>query len=111
MEWPVSLVLNHKALAQYQMLFRYSHAKIFSSFVDPDPDWIRMQWGPLDPYTDSQSGSGSRRAKIAHHNRKKLINLIFSSAGCSVLRDEGFHCSLDVLYGGLGIRKLQFSIN
>ena len=23
MEWPVSLVLNHKALAQYQMLFRH----------------------------------------------------------------------------------------
>ena len=22
-EWPVSLVLNHKALAQYQMLFRH----------------------------------------------------------------------------------------
>jgi hypothetical protein len=27
---------------------------------------------------------------------------------CSSLRAEGFFCSLDVLYGGLGIDKLQF---
>jgi hypothetical protein len=33
---------------------------------------------------------------------------MFSSAGCSFLRAEGFSCSLDVLYGGLGISKLQF---
>jgi hypothetical protein len=39
---------------------------------------------------------------------------MFSSAGCSLLRAEGFSCSLDVLYGGLGSRegfcKLQFLI-
>jgi hypothetical protein len=34
----------------------------------------------------------------------------FSSAGCSLLRTEGFSCSLCVLYGGLRISKLQFSI-
>jgi hypothetical protein len=28
----------------------------------------------------------------------------------SLLRAKGFSCSLDVLYGGLGIRKLQFLI-
>ncbi len=33
---------------------------------------------------------------------------MFWSAGCSLLRAEGFSCSLDVLYGGLGISKLQF---
>jgi hypothetical protein len=36
---------------------------------------------------------------------------MFRSAGCSLLRAEGFSCSLcslDVLYGGLGISKLQF---
>ncbi len=35
---------------------------------------------------------------------------MFSSAGCSLLRTEGFSCtgSLGVLYGGLGISKLQF---
>jgi hypothetical protein len=32
---------------------------------------------------------------------------MFRSAGCSLLRAEGFSCSLDVLYGGLGISKLQ----
>jgi hypothetical protein len=33
---------------------------------------------------------------------------MFVSAGCSLLRAEGFFCSLDVLYGDLGIGKLQF---
>jgi hypothetical protein len=28
------------------------------------------------------------------------------SAGCSLLKAEGFFCSLDVLSGGLGIGKL-----
>ncbi len=41
---------------------------------------------------------------------KKLKNFIFWSAGCSFLRADGFSCSLDVLYGGLGISKLQFLI-
>jgi hypothetical protein len=43
-------------------------------------------------------------------NRKKLKIFVFSSAGCSFLRAEGFSCSLDVLYVGLGINKLQFLI-
>jgi hypothetical protein len=36
---------------------------------------------------------------------------MFLSARCSLLRAEGFSCSLDVLYGGLGISKLQFLFN
>jgi hypothetical protein len=36
-----------------------------------DPDSM----GSLNP--DSQSGSESRRAKVAHKNREKLINFIF----------------------------------
>ncbi len=55
-----------------------------------------------------ESGSGSRRAKMSHKNWKKLINLIFWIAWCSLLRAEGFSCSLGVLYGDLGISKLQF---
>jgi hypothetical protein len=47
--------------------------------------------------------SGSLRAKMTHENRKKFINFMFLSAGCSLLRAEGFSCSLDVLYGGLAI--------
>jgi hypothetical protein len=35
---------------------------------------------------------------------------MFSSARCSFLRAEGFSCSLDVFYGGLGISKSQFLI-
>jgi hypothetical protein len=42
-------------------------------------------------------------------NRKKFRNFMFC-AGCPLLRAEGFSCSLDVLYGGIGIRQLQFLI-
>ncbi len=35
---------------------------------------------------------------------------MFLRTGCSLLRAEGFSCSLGVLYGGLGISKLQFLI-
>jgi hypothetical protein len=35
---------------------------------------------------------------------------MFLSTGCSLLRAEGFSCSLGILYGGLGISKLQFLI-
>jgi hypothetical protein len=55
------------------------------------------------------SGPGSRRAKITQKNRKKIIIFIFLSAGCSLLRAEGFFCSLDFLYGGLGISNCKLS--
>jgi hypothetical protein len=35
---------------------------------------------------------------------------MFLGTGCSLLRAEGFSCCLGVLYGGLGISKLQFLI-
>jgi hypothetical protein len=35
---------------------------------------------------------------------------MFLSTGCSLLSAEGFSCGLGVLYGGLGISKLQFLI-
>jgi hypothetical protein len=38
------------------------------------------------------------------------ISCFDRSAECYVLRAEGFSCSLGVLYGGLGISKLQFLI-
>jgi hypothetical protein len=69
----------------------------FGSGLDPD------SMGYQVPYPDSQSGSGSRRTKKSHKHRKKLINFIFGSAGCSLLRAEVFSCSLD-------IGKLQFLI-
>jgi hypothetical protein len=68
-----------------------------------------------DPYPDPHgsaliwvagSGSGSRRAKMTHKNRKKSRIFMFLRTGCSLLRAEGFSCSLGVLYVGLGIGKL-----
>jgi hypothetical protein len=51
------------------------------------------------------SGSGfASRIRIQEGKNspeKQQINFIFSSAGNSLLRAEGFPCSLDVLYGGL----------
>ncbi len=40
----------------------------------------------------------------------KFRSFMFWSAGSSLLKTEGFFCSLDVLYGGLGICKLLFLI-
>jgi hypothetical protein len=61
-----------------------------------------------DPVSGSLSGSGSRRAKMTHKNRKKVTKV--TSTGCSLRSAEGFSCSFDVLYEGLGISKLQFLI-
>jgi hypothetical protein len=55
-----------------------------------------------------RSGSGSTRAKKAQKNRKQFF--VFKIAGCSPLRAEGFSFSLDNLYWGLGISKLQLLI-
>jgi hypothetical protein len=41
---------------------------------------------------------------MTHKNRKKLRKFMFLSAGCSLLRAEGFFCRLDVLPGS-GIRE------
>jgi hypothetical protein len=63
-----------------------------------------------DPHSNCGSGSGSRRANMTHKNRKKSRIFMFLSTGCSLLRAEGFSCSLGALYGGLLISKLQFLI-
>ncbi len=47
---------------------------------------------------------------MTHKNRKKSRIFMFLSTGCSLLRAQGFSCGLGVLYGGLGISKLQFLI-
>jgi hypothetical protein len=53
-----------------------------------------------------QIGEGKNDPK----KQKKDRIFIFRSSGCSLLRAEGFSRSLGVLYGGLGISKLQFLI-
>jgi hypothetical protein len=73
-----------------------------------DPHWFELLDPDPDPHSNCGSGSGSRRAKMTHKNRNKSRIFMFLSTGCSLLRAEGFSCSLGVLYGGLGISKLQF---
>ncbi len=67
-----------------------------------DPDSI----GSVDPDPYSESGSGSRRAKMTHKSRNFFEKFMFWSVGWPLLRAEGFFCNLDFLYGGLGIGKL-----
>ncbi len=73
----------------------------FETSVFSDPDWIRIQSGQ---WIQIRIQEGKNDPK----NRKKWRNLMLWSAGCSLLRAEGFSCSLDVLYEGLGISRLQF---
>jgi hypothetical protein len=81
--------------------------------------FLKSRVSDPDPYPDSDphgsalictagSGSRSRRAKMTPKNGKTDRIFIFGSAGCYLLRAKGFSCSLGVLYGGLGISKLQF---
>ncbi len=77
--------------------------------MDPDPDPFSI--GFVDP--DSESGSGSRRAKMTHKSRKKMCKsscFEVLGMGWPLLRAEGFFYNLDILYGGLGIGKWQFLI-
>ncbi len=48
--------------------------------------WIRIQWGL---WIRIQVGKNDPQKE------KRLINLLFQSAGCSLWRAEGFYCSLD----------------
>jgi hypothetical protein len=47
---------------------------------------------------------------MIYKNREVLRNFMFCKAGCSLLGAKGFSCSLDVLFGGLRISKLQLLI-
>ena len=90
---PVKNYRTHCCSKQYTVSFQQNEAIGFA--VDPDPDSI----GSVDPDPDSEGQKN-------HKHRKKLINFIFLSAGCSLLTAEGFSCGLGVLYGSLGICKL-----
>ncbi len=109
-----SNIINVKNLSRrYRFVdFNCFYFSYFNSYVNnigrcrvSDPDSIR----PVDPDPDSESGSG--RAKMTHKSReKKLYKFMFWSVGWPLLRAEGLFCNLDILYGGLGISKLQFLI-
>jgi hypothetical protein len=57
--------------------------------------WI---WIRIGSVFNQVSGSGSRRAKMTHKKRKKTSNFMISSAGCFLLRAEGFSCCSGVLF-------------
>ncbi len=59
--------------------------------------------GSLDPDTDPGGQKWPRK-------KSQLIYFIFWSAGCSLLRAEGFSYSLYILNGGPRMSKLQFLI-
>jgi hypothetical protein len=58
------------------------------SVSDLNPDLI----GSLDPYLNPDPDPGGHKLPT---NIEKLINFIFRSAGCSLVRAEGFSCILD----------------
>jgi hypothetical protein len=53
---------------------------------------------------DPDPGRKKITAKIGKNTRIFMLG----TAGCSLLRAEGFSCSLGVLYGVLWISKYQF---
>ncbi len=58
-----------------------------------------ISWNGLESLSGRQCfRSGSRRAKITNKNWGKCRNSCFEVLGCSLLRAEGFFCSLDVLF-------------
>ncbi len=70
---------------------------------------IRIHFGRLDPDPDPQLGIRTW-IQEGQNEPQKWSKFKCWIARCSLLRDKDFSCSLDVLYGGLGIRKLQFLI-
>ncbi len=52
----------------------------YSRVSDPDPYLI----GPVDPDPYSESGSGSRRAKIAHKRRKNSCFEVLDGLFCEL---------------------------
>jgi hypothetical protein len=72
------------------------------------PDWIRIQSGQWIRIRIRNPDPGGKKWPTT--KEKTFGNFMFWSAGLSLLRAEGYSCSLDVLYGGLRISKLQFSI-
>jgi hypothetical protein len=84
-----------------QHIFYSLYNQGFGSGSGLDPYSI----GPVDPDPYSESGSGSRRAKITHKSRKNSCFEVLDGLFCELQA-----CNLDILYRGLGIGKLQFLI-
>ncbi len=77
---------------------------------DPDPDWIRIQSGQWIRIRIRNPDPDPGGQKWPTKEEKNLYKFMYWSVGWPLLRAEGFFCNLDILYGGLGIGKLQFLI-
>ncbi len=71
--------------------FMNTHKKKLVRSSASDPEWIRIR---------IQEGKW--------HKKEKNLKFHFLKCWMFLLRAEGFSCSLDVFYGGLGDRKVQF---
>ncbi len=79
--------------------WKLTEDKVFSCSERVQNPWKQCCGSGLDPDPVGQKWP----TKI-----EKLINYIYLSAGCSLLRAEDIFYSSDGLLGGLRIRKLQF---
>ncbi len=86
--YKIYIFINSRNIIGSLSLERHEMDRLVTSVVDPDPDWIRIQWG---------SRIQIQEGKMAHRKKKIVNRFIFWSAGCSHLRAKGFTCSLDVL--------------
>ncbi len=108
---------SNMSVTCFQIKYRDEHSAPFSwktrSQQDLALDSPRQGCGSVSAWSAliwvAGSGSGSRRAKMTHKNRKSTEFSCFWSVGCSLLRAERFSCSLGVLCG-LGTSKLQFLV-
>jgi hypothetical protein len=95
------------------MCCRLGPDSVVDSFLDPQGFafilvgwiWIWLRFWIADP--DPDPGRQKFAIKLEFELCEKVM---FLSAGCSLLRDEGISYSLDVLHGGLKITNLQFLI-
>ncbi len=84
--------------------WRNSHSLIKISISDPEmiriqlSQWIRIR----NPDPNPRGQKWPTKVEI-------FRKFMFWSAGCSFLRAESFFCSLEILYGGLGIGNLYGS--
>ncbi len=116
--WPLRRQQKTKILKKSTRSHKTVRIKVFLLFLLDDRRIIQIQGCG----SASVSGSGwicinlSCRIQIRNQiadpdtGGQKWPTKIEKSAGCSLLRAEGFFCSLGVLYGSPGISKLQFLI-
>jgi hypothetical protein len=80
--------------------YLYQSVSILVHTCVADPDWIRIQSGQWIRIRNPDPDPGAQ--KVTHKNKKgKKFHVL--KCWMFSLRAECFSCSLDVLYGGLGI--------